>query len=229
MRTRQHWISQNTSLPRDTATCPPLLNKGLNVVHISSKRYVSVTTPSPEPCVLTFRGPWTRIVTSPSLSQFYFQVKSAAQYPNGFPINYDRKVKTAFKQANRTEETKFKIDLPYAINRDLKIRRRRQQRERGKSNRFTGNTQNSNFARASHFFDDYDVKMPHFMFYTGRKQATTKFSFSFMTWIRQLEIQLYDSTGTVNAGLVRKNYFMLFSEPFGKVLEQYKNSWCLPS
>ena len=40
------------------------------------------------------------------------------------------------------------------------------------------------------FLHDYDVKMPHFMFYTGRKQATTKFSFSFMTWIRQLEIQL---------------------------------------
>ena len=101
------------------------------------------------------------------------------------------------------------------------------------------------------FLHDYDVKMPHFMFYTGRKQATTKFSFSFMTWIRQLEIQLLDSTGTfdkvsaivietetithisisktVNAWLARKNYFMLFSVPFWKVLEQYKNSWCLHS
>ena len=141
-----------------------------------------------------------------SLSQFYFQVKSAAQHPKGFPINYDRKVKTAIKQVNRTEETKFKIGFPYANNRDLKIRRRRRQRERHKSNRFTGNTQNNNFARASHFLyislpflHDYDVKMPHFMFYTGRKQATTKFSFSFMTWIRQLEIQLQDNTGTVNA------------------------------
>ena len=37
------------------------------------------------------------------------------------------------------------------------------------------------------FLHDYDVKMPHFMFYTGRKQATTKFSLSFMTWIRQLD------------------------------------------
>ena len=34
------------------------------------------------------------------------------------------------------------------------------------------------------------ISLPHFMFYTGRKQATTKFSFSFMTCIRQLEIQL---------------------------------------
>jgi len=40
------------------------------------------------------------------------------------------------------------------------------------------------------FLHDYDVKIPHFMFYTGRKQATTKFSFSFMTWVRQLGIQL---------------------------------------
>ena len=29
------------------------------------------------------------------------------------------------------------------------------------------------------FFHDCDVKMPHFTFYEERKQATTKFSFSF--------------------------------------------------
>ena len=29
---------------------------------------------------------------------------------------------------------------------------------------------------------DYDVKMPNFTFYGGRKQATRKFSFSFYTW-----------------------------------------------
>ena len=29
------------------------------------------------------------------------------------------------------------------------------------------------------FLHDYDVKMPSFTFYGGRKQATTKFSFSF--------------------------------------------------
>ena len=46
--------------------------------------------------------------------------------------------------------------------------------------------QNNNFARASHFFvhffpflHDYAVKMPNFAFYGGRKQATTKFYFSF--------------------------------------------------
>ena len=33
------------------------------------------------------------------------------------------------------------------------------------------------------FLHDYDVKMSNFMFYRGRKQATTKFSFSFFTWI----------------------------------------------
>ena len=30
----------------------------------------------------------------------------------------------------------------------------------------------------------YYVKMPNFMFYQGRKQARTKFSFSFLTWVR---------------------------------------------
>ena len=46
--------------------------------------------------------------------------------------------------------------------------------------------QNNNFARATHFFvdffpvlHDYDVKMPNFAFYGGRKEATTKNYFSF--------------------------------------------------
>ena len=30
---------------------------------------------------------------------------------------------------------------------------------------------------------DYDMKMPNFAFYGGRKQATTKFYFSFCTWV----------------------------------------------
>ena len=46
--------------------------------------------------------------------------------------------------------------------------------------------QNNNFARASHFFVHFfpflhecAVKMPNFAFYGGRKQATTKYCFSF--------------------------------------------------
>ena len=46
------------------------------------------------------------------------------------------------------------------------------------------------------FLHDYDVKMPSFMFYRRRKQATTKFSFSFLTWIRLLEIHLQESLRT---------------------------------
>ena len=53
-----------------------------------------------------------------------------------------------------------------------------------KSNGFVN--PNNNFARASrlfvHFFaslHDYNVKMPDFTLYGGRKQATTNFSFSF--------------------------------------------------
>ena len=40
------------------------------------------------------------------------------------------------------------------------------------------------------FLHDYDVKMPNFAFYGGRKQAKTKFYFSFWAWIWSLEIQL---------------------------------------
>ena len=71
-------------------------------------------------------------------------------------------------------------------NRDFKIRSRGRQRERKKYNSF--NKQNNNFARASHFFvhffpvslflHDYEVKIPKFAFYGGRKQAKTKFYFS---------------------------------------------------
>ena len=46
------------------------------------------------------------------------------------------------------------------------------------------------------FLHDYDVKMPNFMFYRGRKQATTKCSFYFLTGIRLLKIQLQESSRT---------------------------------
>ena len=46
------------------------------------------------------------------------------------------------------------------------------------------------------FLHDYDVKMPNFAFYGGRKQATTKFYFSFWAWIWSLEIQLQEGSPT---------------------------------
>ena len=68
--------------------------------------------------------------------------------------------------------------------RDFKIQRRGRQRERQKNNWF--NKQNNNFARASRFFVHLFFvfarlrrKMPNVAFYGGRKQATTKFYFSF--------------------------------------------------
>ena len=55
----------------------------------------------------------------------------------------------------------------------------------------------NNFARASHFLyislpflHEYNVKMPNFAFPGEHKQATTKFYFSFGTWIWSLGIQL---------------------------------------
>ena len=46
------------------------------------------------------------------------------------------------------------------------------------------------------FLHDFDVKMPHFAFYGGRKQATTKFYFSFWACIWSLEIQLQEGSAT---------------------------------
>ena len=48
------------------------------------------------------------------------------------------------------------------------------------------------------FLHDYDVKMPNFAFYGGRKQATTKCYFSFWAWIWSLEIQLQEGSPTID-------------------------------
>ena len=61
-------------------------------------------------------------------------------------------------------------------NRDfLNIQRRGRQRERQKKVGFISKTTTFLFP----FLHDYDVKMPNFPFYGGRKQTTTKFNFSF--------------------------------------------------
>ena len=67
------------------------------------------------------------------------------------------------------------------------------------------NEQNNNFARASHFLyisfpflHDFDVKMPNFAFYVGRKQATTKFYFSSWAWIWSFEIQLQEGSPIID-------------------------------
>ena len=70
-----------------------------------------------------------------------------------------------------------------ADNMDFKIQRRGWQRECKKNNRFY--KQNNSFARVSHFFwyisflflHDYEVKMPNFVFYGGRKQERRNFIF----------------------------------------------------
>ena len=48
------------------------------------------------------------------------------------------------------------------------------------------------------FLHDYDVKVPNFAFYGERKQATTKFYFSFWAWIWSLEIQLQEGSPTID-------------------------------
>jgi len=40
------------------------------------------------------------------------------------------------------------------------------------------------------FLHDYDVNLPNFAFYGGRKQSTTKFCFSYCTWIWRIKIKL---------------------------------------
>ena len=91
--------------------------------------------------------------------------------------------------------------LHFTSIRDFKIQRRRRQREHQINNRFYN--QNNNFARATlflyifcPFLQGQDVKMPNSTFYGGRKQATTKFSFSFCARIWFLGIQLQGGSPT---------------------------------
>ena len=56
------------------------------------------------------------------------------------------------------------------------------------------------------FLHDYNVKMPNFVFYGVRKQATTKFCFSFCTWIWSLGIQLQEGSPTFDKVSGRKKY-----------------------
>ena len=46
------------------------------------------------------------------------------------------------------------------------------------------------------FLHDYDVKFPNWTFHGGRKQATTKFYFSLLTWIGIRGIQLQEGSPT---------------------------------
>ena len=46
------------------------------------------------------------------------------------------------------------------------------------------------------FLHDHDVKIPTFAFYGVRKQVTTKFCFSFCTWMWSLGIQLQEGSPT---------------------------------
>ena len=67
------------------------------------------------------------------------------------------------------------------------MRRRRQQRERQKGNRLLGQTTTLHVHNAFFFvhflpsLHNYDMKKPHFTFYGGHRQVTTKFSFSFLS------------------------------------------------
>ena len=78
---------------------------------------------------------------------------------------------------------------------DFKMPRRRRQRERKKGNRLNSKTVTLHVRHAFScislpLLHDYYGKIPSFIFYGGRKQATAKFSFSFLTWVWFLGIRL---------------------------------------
>ena len=79
--------------------------------------------------------------------------------------------------------------LPFALyNRDFKIQRSGRQQERQKNNWFNKPEKQLRTCITLFwtffflFLHDHNVKMPNFAFYGGRKQAATKFYFSFLSF-----------------------------------------------
>ena len=88
--------------------------------------------------------------------------------------------------------------------RDFKIQGRGRQRESKKNTKglisktTTSHVHHTFLYISFSFLHDYDVKMSNFAFYGGRKQATTKFYFSFWAWTWSLEIQLQEGSHTID-------------------------------
>ena len=86
--------------------------------------------------------------------------------------------------------------------RDLKIQRRDGNENVLKTILLIGKTTTLYVHQASFlhislpFLQDYDVKMPNFVFHGEDKRATRKFYFAFWTWIRSLENQIQEDSRT---------------------------------
>ena len=91
---------------------------------------------------------------------------------SGRTLRFDGKETTASNRCFSIEHARPRDNYEYPTT--------RRQQELQQNNRF--NKQNNSFARASRFYfcislpflHDYDLKMPNFVFYGQRKQATTK-------------------------------------------------------
>ena len=84
--------------------------------------------------------------------------------------------------------------------RDFRVQRRERQRECKKKNVLQAKQQLCTCIKLfctflCPFLHDYDV-LPNLAFYGGRKQATTKFNFSFCAWIWSVGIQLQEGSPT---------------------------------
>lgn len=53
-------------------------------------------------------------------------------------------------------------------------------------------------ALGSFALHNYDVKPPNATFYGGREHTATNFPLSFLTWIKSLRIQLYETFDKLN-------------------------------
>ena len=121
--------------------------------------------------------PWIKLNTRRNLAEFYnvFSTRSVVLCQNSWPCCCNGLIKGTLR-SNDTDATRRSKTICLI------------------SKTTTSHVHHTFLYISFPFLHDYDVKMPNFAFYGGRKQATTKFYFSFWAWIWSLEIQLQEGS-----------------------------------
>ena len=123
--------------------------------------------------------PWIKLNTRRNLAEFYnvFSTRSVVLCQNSWPCCCNGLIKGTLR-SNDTDATRRSKTICLI------------------SKTTTSHVHHTFLYISFLFLQDYDVKMPYFAFYGGRKQELMKFYCIFWTWIWSLEIQLQEGLPT---------------------------------
>ena len=123
--------------------------------------------------------PWIKLNTTRTLAEFYnvFSTRSVVLCQNSWPCWCNGLIKGTLR-SNNMDATRTSKTMCFI------------------SKTTTSHVHHTFLYISFPFLQDYDVKMPYFAFYGGRKQEPMKFYCIFWTWIWSLEIQLQEGLPT---------------------------------